>query len=581
MKKEKKDLTQANTAVKSRDKKKIFMTIGIVVACLAVVYVGFGIFFQSHFCFGTTIDGIKAGGKSVEKMEQLITEEIDSYVLNLVEREEGQESIAGDAIQIAPVFNGEVEELLNGQNGFAWVVTLFKHENLELAKVVTFDENALDSELQALNCMQAGAQREPVDATVSAYTADGYSLVPADYGTTIDKSAFKKAVEDSILVLADELDLDEADCYVKPKVEDDNEKLLAVIDEMNSYVGTTITYDFDVAKEVLDGERISEWLSVDDDLNLVVDEEGVLSFVKELASKYNTCYKPKELKTSYGSTVTISNGPYGWKINNSEEVAQILDDLKAGKKVEREPVYSQTANSHGENDYGNSYVEINLTAQHLFLYKDGVLVTESDFVSGNVSKGYTTPPGLFSLTYKQRDATLKGQGYASPVKFWMPFNGGIGFHDASWRNTFGGTIYKKNGSHGCVNMPYAAAKTLFENVYAGMPVICYNLAGTENAQSSKASGKDDTAVPAQPTTAAQPTQAPSQTQPAETQAPATDPAGPGETTKAPETAAPTQAPSESAIVQPIETTSPAENATKEVGPAFTTEAPAEEIGPGV
>ena len=143
MKKEKKDLTQANTAVKSRDKKKIFMTIGIVVACLAIVYVGFGIFFQSHFCFGTTIDGIKAGGKSVEKMEQLITEEIDSYVLNLVEREEGQESIAGDAIQIAPVFNGEVEELLNGQNGFAWVVTLFKHENLELAKVVTFDENAL------------------------------------------------------------------------------------------------------------------------------------------------------------------------------------------------------------------------------------------------------------------------------------------------------------------------------------------------------------------------------------------------------------------------------------------------------
>ena len=174
----------------------------------------------------------------------------------------------------------------------------------------------------------------------------------------------------------------------------------------------------------------------------------------------------------------------------------------------------------------------------MYFYKDGKKILESDFVSGNVSKGYTTPPGLFSLTYKQRDATLKGQGYASPVKFWMPFNGGIGFHDASWRNTFGGTIYKKNGSHGCVNMPYAAAKTLFENVYAGMPVICYNLAGTENAQSSKASGKDDTAVPAQPTTAAQPTQAPSQTQPAETQAPATD-CGTGRDHKAPETAAPT------------------------------------------
>lgn len=148
--------------------------------------------FQSHFCFGTTIDGIKAGGKSVEKVEQLITEEIDSYVLNLAEREDGSESISGESIQIAPVFNGEVEELLNGQNGFAWVVTLFKHDNLELAKVVTFDEDALDSQIDQLNCMQASEQREPVDATVSAYTADGYSLVPADYGTTIDKNTFKK-----------------------------------------------------------------------------------------------------------------------------------------------------------------------------------------------------------------------------------------------------------------------------------------------------------------------------------------------------------------------------------------------------
>lgn len=147
-----------------KEKKKIFVIVGAVVACLAVVYVGFGIFFQSHFCFGTTIDGIKAGGKSVEKVEQLITEEIDSYVLNLAEREDGSESISGESIQIAPVFNGEVEELLNGQNGFAWVVTLFKHDNLELAKVVTFDEDALDSQIDQLNCMQASEQREPVDA---------------------------------------------------------------------------------------------------------------------------------------------------------------------------------------------------------------------------------------------------------------------------------------------------------------------------------------------------------------------------------------------------------------------------------
>lgn len=167
----------------------------------------------------------------------------------------------------------------------------------------------------------------------------------------------------------------------------------------------------------------------------------------------------------------------------------------------------------------------------------------------------------------------------------MPFNGGIGFHDASWRNTFGGTIYKTSGSHGCINMPYAAAKTLFENVYAGMPVICYNLAGTESGQATKASGKDESAASAQTTPAVQPTQTPAetpaQTQPSETQAPTVSPAAPQETTKAPETTEAQPQTSEAAVVQPVETPASTENATKEIGPAFTTEAHIEEVGPGV
>src|SRR5699024_3420396 len=111
-----------------------------------------------------------------------------------------------------------------------------------------------------------------------------------------------------------------------------------------------------------------------------------------------------------------------------------------------------------------------------YFYKEEKLLVESDFVSGNVARGYTTPPGAYPLTYKERNATLRGQGYASPVSYWMPFNGGIGMHDASWRSSFGGTIYKTNGSHGCINLPYAAAKTIYENISKGMPVLCYNLA---------------------------------------------------------------------------------------------------------
>lgn len=85
----------------------------------------------------------------------------------------------------------------------------------------------------------------------------------------------------------------------------------------------------------------------------------------------------------------------------------------------------------------------------------------------------------FFLTGKTRNAILRGWNdngtrYASPVSFWMPFDGGIGLHDASWRTTFGGEIYIGNGSHGCVNLPKAAAEEIYNNITFDMPIIVYD-----------------------------------------------------------------------------------------------------------
>lgn len=55
----------------------------------------------------------------------------------------------------------------------------------------------------------------------------------------------------------------------------------------------------------------------------------------------------------------------------------------------------------------------------------------------------------------------------------MLFNVHIGIHDASWWYFFGGDIYKRNGSHGCVNTPLYLAKRIFENIEEGTPIICY------------------------------------------------------------------------------------------------------------
>ena len=137
------------------------------------------------------------------------------------------------------------------------------------------------------------------------------------------------------------------------------------------------------------------------------------------------------------------------------------------------------AHSHKPRDIGDTYAEVDITNQTVYMIRDKQLIFTSPCVTGRLTAGRKTPDGIYSITYKQPGKVLTGRNpdgsisYQSPVSFWMPFNRGIGFHDATWRNKFGGEIYKRGGSHGCINMPYNKAKELYQLVYTSMPVVCY------------------------------------------------------------------------------------------------------------
>ena len=176
---------------------------------------------------------------------------------------------------------------------------------------------------------------------------------------------------------------------------------------MNKYAGTAITYDFGDKQEVLDGKTIHKWISVNEEEHKAqISQEKVAEYVAYLADTYNTAGKSKSLKSSYGTDITVSGGDYGWKIDQEKETEALAKNIKKGEKITKEPEYSQTANSRAGNDYGDTYVEVNLTAQHLYYYKNGSLVLETDFVSGNDAKGWSTPVGAYGLYYKQLDKKL-------------------------------------------------------------------------------------------------------------------------------------------------------------------------------
>ena len=193
----------------------------------------------------------------------------------------------------------------------------------------------------------------------------------------------------------------------------------------------------------------------------------------ELAKKYDTFGYPRQFKTSTGETITVSGGDYGWLMARNDTTTKLIEAIKSGKSQTIEPEYTYKGYVRDTNDIGNTYVEVSLSAQHMWFYKNGQLLVDTDVVTGNHNLGHDTKTGIYAIMYKERNATLVGEDYSSPVKYWMPFYANVGIHDASWRTTFGGSEYLSNGSHGCVNTPEANAEKIFNNIEKGVPVVVY------------------------------------------------------------------------------------------------------------
>ncbi len=467
--------------IKKLDRKKICIlaVVGLFLLLFAV-YLVVANYFNNRFLFGTIVNGKDVSCKTAEEVERMIASEVDGYQIRIVPREGEEEFLTGDDVALTTVFDGTLQKKLTQQNVFAWPASLFKKSAIQVEAMVDFNQKLLKEAAGKLEVLDKSHMREPLDATVSEYLdKEGYKILPEEKGTVVKEKRFLKKLGQAILNLEGSFSVEDAKCYKSPKYTKKSKELKEQVKTMNKYVGAAITYDFGDSQEVLDGSIISQWICVDDQRVVSVSDEKIREYVAGLAETYNTAGKSKSLNSSYGTEVTVSGGDYGWKIDQEQEVAALTENIRNGESMTKEPAYAQTANSRGGNDYGDTYVEVNLTAQHLFYYKNGALVVESDFVSGNESKGWSTPAGAFGLYYKQRDKTLRGEDYATPVSFWMPFNGGVGFHDATWRSRFGGSDYIRNGSHGCVNLPYNVAKTLYENIEAGCAVLVYKSQGTE------------------------------------------------------------------------------------------------------
>ena len=447
--------------------------IGIVIGmCLAIYIIGIFVF-HSRFYFRSYINGVNYGGKTVKQVEMQIAEDISQYTLTLHERDGKTEEIKASDIKLTYVSDGTIQKLKDQQSPFNWIFGSLKDDTQEMDATTTYNRDKLTEVIEQLDCFDDSKVVKPENAYLK-YENGAYEIVPAVQGNQLDKEKVQKLIKEAVENGETDIDLEKEDCYIKPEFDETKEELIKAQKTMNQYLKTKITYDFADRTEELTGDTFKDWLSMDDDFQVIISEEKAIEYIKTLEQKYNTLGKSRQFITHDGKEITVPSGDYGYMISRSRELEHLKTDITSGETVKREPEYAYKGYVRETNDIGNTYVEIDLTQQKMFFYINGKVYVETDVVTGNESRQYGTPVGVYGLTYKERDATLTGEDYSSPVKYWMPFNGNIGIHDASWRTKFGGEIYKTNGSHGCINTPEKYAKKIFEKIEAGMPVIVHN-----------------------------------------------------------------------------------------------------------
>lgn len=449
-------------------------------AFLVIVYCMIAARYARVFLPNTYINGFEAGGFSAADTEALLRNSVEKYQLEVAFRGGKCEEIKGSDIDLTYVSSNEVSELLKAQNRMGWLFSLLGRKASGHVKTsFRFDEDKLKHFLEALPEFDSGSVTKPRNARIVLMSDQTYRVADAVEGNEPDQDVIFRAVSDAISASESRLSLNNVSgAYKKPQVTAEDEDLKARAEDLNNYVSTVITLRYpDGTDTEIGRDQLVSWIGKDEDGNYAVDADtvytAVYKIVKAAAEKFDHVQNTIDFQTTAEGTVNEFCSPYGYRIDKQGMTEKIYSDLYARKSGEIE--LENSVSGDMDPTFGGTYIEVDVTGQHLYYYRDGKLALDSDVVTGLESdRDRLTPSGVFAVFAKKQDQTLGSleiTGYASHVDYWMPFYESYGMHDAGWRSSFGGDIYLTSGSHGCVNLPPDFAAELFEAIDNRTPVI--------------------------------------------------------------------------------------------------------------
>lgn len=362
------------------------------------------------------------------------------------------------------------------QNPLKWPISFFTKDNFDFDYNVNYDDEKLDNIIKSSELMNNVTK--PEDAKLY-YDGEKFTLKKEVLGDEIDYDKLKSSVVNALKTRNADVKLDES-FYIRPNRYVSDKDLQKELEDANEVSKLDFKFNFKGFDEKIEGKTLIDMLD-DKDKKLSLNYDKLHSYVEKIAEETDTYGKNRKFNATDVGEITVNPGVYGFKLDVDETVKAVYNAFDQRKSQEIEPVYERSGLERLDDgsDLGNTYVEVDLSRQHMWYYRDGEVLLSTDIVTGNLSENALTNVGVGSILSKENNATLKGEDfdgskYETPVSYWMPIGwDGEGFHDAPWRGAFGGSIYQTDGSHGCLNMPPSQAQKLFELVDANTPVVVY------------------------------------------------------------------------------------------------------------
>lgn len=485
---------RTNSRAKRRKKRKartaltalaVLLTIIILVV---IVYVLGYAYYKNRFTANTFVNGVEVSGMTFDEAVKLFehTDIPDDITVTTPADKTVKLSLGG--IDYKYNFDEELQKIYNDVDRKSWFAFMLKQTDYNFSDTASYDHEKLNAEIDSADW----GNRENVNAKLKS-NDDGYYIVPEVQGDVFDMDTLKNYIASNLDEAVYKFDSIDSGAYVLPEtVSADYDKKLK---KLNELWDISVSYDFNYKKETLTGKKLVDLVNVDREGNYTVDEDACMKYIEKLAKKYDTYNTTRTFKSTLQGKIKVepsSDAKYGWWLDQEESCDQLVKILEKGKTRKNvEPIYynvdgyfefTGVPDARSEkDDIGKTYLEVDLTNQMFWYYKNGKKKRSGYIVSGQTtSLARTTLEGVYKLwnkqtNYRMKDTNADGDSWDVTCNYWNNISlCGIGMHDSTWRgNAFGGNIYTYNGSHGCINMTYSDAQYIYENVPLGTPVVMY------------------------------------------------------------------------------------------------------------